>query len=250
VKRGNVFLMVLHMPYAEAAPARLPYATLPVSVLVLPDLLLIVEPRPIGLYKKLREHGPSDLSPDEVMRFALSLLISVAAEYLTALQEINRAVDEIEDHLQGALDNREVLQLLTYQKSLVYFAMALNAIEIMLDKVQKDDAFPWSPENHVLLGDALIEIRQAAHQVGIAQDILTQMMDAFASIVSNNLNTVMKFLAAITIVVNVPTLIASLYGMNVPLPGAGTGSTFGFLLLLSAVLSLGVVWVFHVKEWL
>ena len=120
----------------------------------------------------------------------------------------------------------------------------------MLEKLRKTDVLEWSSENQEILEDVLVEIQQAVYQVGISQNLLTQMMDAIASIVSNNLNTVMKFLTAITIIISIPMLIASLYGMNVPLPGSKSTSALGNLLILSLVLSLLVVVLFRRRDWL
>jgi magnesium transporter len=123
-------------------------------------------------------------------------------------------------------------------------------IQALLQKLSKDEFLSWNNETREGVEDALIEIRQAVNQVEIAQDILTQMMDSFASIVSNNLNTVMKFLTAITIIVSVPTLIASIYGMNVPLPGSTSPTMFWWLLLASGAICFAVAVIFNKMDWL
>lgn len=250
VRRAEAVHIVIHVPYQIDGPSEVPYATAPASLIVLPELLVTIEPREIGLFAKLSHSVPSDLSERGKTQFVLSLLLQVASDYLSFLQAINEAVDDAEDRLQRSLRNQEVLQLLNYQKSLVYFSTALNSIEIMVDKLRKGDFLAWSADELELAEDALIEIRQAVYQVDIAQNILTQMMDAFASIVSNNLNTVLKFLAAITIVISVPMLIATLYGMNVPLPGEGRLETFGLLIGGSTVLSVLVILLFRRWDWL
>jgi len=110
--------------------------------------------------------------------------------------------------------------------------------------------FQAYPEDVDLLDDVLTEIRQAIDVTGISENILSQMMDAFASIISNNLNVVMKFLTSMTIVISLPTLIASFYGMNVRLPGQDHPYVFPLTLLVSLMISLIVVIIFWKKEWL
>jgi magnesium transporter len=250
VRRGEAVHVVIHLPYALDEPSKIPYATAPVSLILLPELLVSSEPRDMGLFEKLIPNAPPKLGDSEKTRFVLNVLLLAASEYLSYLQAINLAVDDAEDHLQRSLRNREVLQLLNYQKSLVFFSTALNSIEVMIEKLRKGEFLSWSPAEMELAEDVLIEIRQAMYQVDIAQDILTQMMDAFASIVSNNLNTVMKFLAAVTIVISVPMLIASIYGMNVPLPGSSNPQSFGLLIVLSVVLSALVIVLLRSRDWL
>ena len=250
VKRGEIVFMVIHLPYQQKDESKIPYATAPVSIFLLPEHLVTIEPKAMGLFEMLSVNPPSGLTPNDKIRFVLNLILHAASEYLINLRDINLAVEETEDHLQSSLRNREVLQLLNYQKNLVYFSTALNSIELMLEKLRNGGFLQWSSEDQDLAEDAQIEIRQAVYLVDIAQNILTQMMDAFASIVSNNLNTVMKFLAAMTIIISVPTLIASIYGMNVPLPGESAMQTFGYLLALSGMLTVLVIILFRRMDWL
>jgi magnesium transporter len=111
-----------------------------------------------------------------------------------------------------------VLELLKYQKSLTYFATALRSNEVMMERVQRTQIFNYYEEDQDLLEDVLTENQQAIQMTNIATELLAAMMDAFASIISNNLNAVMKILAAITIMISLPTIVASFYGMNVDLP--------------------------------
>jgi magnesium transporter len=250
IKRDDVVYLVIHLPYKQQDEPEIPYATAPLSVFLLPEHVITIEPKTVDLIEKISANRPSGLTPHDQTRFVLDLILQAASDYLSYLREINISVDEAEDHLTRSLRNREVLLLLNYQKSLVYFSTSLNSIEMMLEKLRKGDFLQWSSEDQELAEDALIEIRQAVYHVDIAQNILTQMMDAFASIVSNNLNTVMKFLAAVTIIISVPTLIASIYGMNVPLPGESGMQTFGYLLGLSVLLSILVIIIFIRLDWL
>jgi magnesium transporter len=146
------------------------------------------------------------------------------------------------------LYNREVLELLKYEKSLVYFETALKSNELMMERLDRSRMINAYPEDEDLLDDVLTENRQAIQMVGIANNILSQMMDAFASIISNNLNSVMKFLASITIVMAIPTMIASFYGMNVKLPRIHEMYDFGVVVVLSTVSCIIVTLIFRHKD--
>jgi magnesium transporter len=183
-------------------------------------------------------------------RFLLHLFLLTAQQYLVDLRAINKAVDALEDKLQASLRNREVLELLKYQKSLTYFTTALKANQLMMDRLQKGQMFKMFPDDEDLLEDALTEIGQAIEMTNISSGILSQMMDAFASIISNNLNAVMKFLASVTIILALPTLVASIYGMNVTLPLSGHPSAFWAVLGFAVVVSLLVVVIFWRRDWL
>jgi len=143
-----------------------------------------------------------------------------------------------------------VLQLLRYQKSLVYFTTALRANETMLERLQRGEFLKMERRDADLLDDVFTENRQAIVMIEIARDILSQMMDAFASIISNNLNVVMKFLAAVTIILVVPTIIGTFYGMNIRLPLENHPSAFPVLVGLSILSALIVGLIFWKKNWL
>ena len=147
------------------------------------------------------------------------------------------------------MKNKELLELLKYQKSLVHFTTALRSNELMMERLQKSRLFDMHPDDQDLLEDVLTENQQAIEMVTISNDILSQMMDAFASIISNNLNVVMKFLTAVTIILMLPTLVASFYGMNVGLPLQNSPFAFLLTLIVSLALSFVVVLIFLKKNW-
>ena len=147
------------------------------------------------------------------------------------------------------MQNKEVMELLKFQKSLVYFTTALRSNELMMERLQKTPLFHRYPEDEDLLEDVLTENQQAIEMVGIASNILSSMMDAFASIISNNLNVVMKFLASITIVLSIPTIVTSYYGMNVDLPLQGNHFAFLWIIVIFLVLSLLVIFMFIRRNW-
>ncbi len=243
-------LIILRFPYAQGTSADVPFITIPLSIIITEKLIVTITPLATGVMQEFAAGHVRGLSTGKKTRFVLHLLYHIASQYLTQLREINAAVDALEDKLQRSLRNREVMELLKYQKSLTYFTTALKSNELVLDRLQKGQLLQHYPEDDELLDDVLIEVRQAIEMTSISEDILSQMMDAFASIISNNLNVVMKFLASVTIILSVPTLIASLYGMNVRLPLEDHPLAFLLILGFSLAVALFVVIVFWRRDWL
>lgn len=243
-------LIILRFPFAQGPAADIPFITTPLSIILTEKLIVTITPQATGVLQKFVAGHVRGLSTAKKTRFILHLLYHIANQYLVQLREINAVVDALEDRLQRSLRNREVMELLKYQKSLTYFTTALKSNELVLERLQRGQLLQRYPEDDELLDDVLIEIRQAIEMTTISEGILSQMMDAFASIISNNLNVVMKFLASVTIILSVPTLIASLYGMNVRLPLEDHPLAFLLILALSLAVALFVVVVFWRKDWL
>ena len=233
---GEVVLVVLHCPVRRRAEAGAPFVTSPLSVILLPEGVVTVAQQPVEFLAPLLDGKVTGLSTAQAADFVLRVFWQVADAYLSAVREINASVERLEDELKRSLRNEEVLGLLDYQKSLTYFATGMAANELVLQRLQRTPALRLAEHEHELLDDVRIEVRQAIEMVGISDNILSQMMDAFASIVSNNLNSVMKVLTSVTILLAIPTLVASLYGMNVRLPGAPFAHAFGAILLLCLAL--------------
>lgn len=242
---GHV-LVVVRLPIATPT-GPLPYRTTTVAVVLGARCLLTLSRDAVPLAEGL-PHGA--VSPGAPNRFLLQLLALSAARFLECLRAIEREVDRLEDELQGSLRNREVLELLRYQKALVHFMTGLSGNELLLARLQKDPHLCIAPAEAELLEDVQVELRQAIEMTRIAENILSQMMDAFASIISNNLNVVMKVLTSLTILLAVPTLVASLYGMNVRLPLQDHPFAFGGLVTLSVAVSLGLMVIFMRRRWL
>ncbi len=243
-------LIVLRFPVAEAAPADLPYTTIPLTIIITPTLLVTISPRQTGFLQKFADGHVQGLSTVKKTRFVLHLFWQIANAYLQDLRAINVSVDALEDKLQRSLRNQEVLGLLRYQKSLVYFTTALRGNEMVLERLQKGRLIQLYEADDDLLEDVLVEVRQAIEMTAISENILSQMMDAFASIISNNLNVVMKVLTSVTIIISLPSLVASLYGMNVPLPGAEQPLAFLGVLGAAAGIAGLVAVIFWRKDWL
>lgn len=243
---GGARLVMLRAPLG-ATRVDLPYRTVSIAVLLAGNVIVTATVAEGALERLDALHT---LDPSSPTRFVLQLLQRVAERFLADVREIDRRVDALEDRLEVSQRNEEVLGLLRFQKGLVHFETALSADRIMLERLQRDEGFHKTEEDAALLEDALVEFRQASEMVSISTNILSQMMDAFASIISNNLNVVMKVLTALTVLSGVPMLIASLYGMNVPLPLQHHPLAFAFVLGLSAALAVALASFFQRRRWM
>ncbi|MEO0250086.1 MAG: magnesium transporter CorA family protein, partial [candidate division WOR-3 bacterium] len=243
-----VFIL-LRVPRFQGKEHDVPFTTVPVGLVIKSNLVATICKYDTDIFKALCNGKYRLLRTAKRYRFALYLFLETALRYLADLRTINKTTEALEDQLQKSTRNREVMELLKYQKSLTYFATALHSNEVLMERLQRTRMFNQYEEDQDLLEDVLTENQQAIQMVTIATDILSGMMDAFASIISNNLNGVMKALAAITIVINLPMIVASFYGMNVPLPLQEHHFAFWFTLGSSVVL-IGVAALIFIKlDW-
>lgn len=170
-------------------------------------------------------------------RFLFQILHRNSTYFLQYLRNIDKLSDKIEAELHRSMKNKELIQLLGLEKSLVYFSTSLKSNEAILEKLMRVKPIRLYPEDEELLEDVIIENKQAIEMANIYSNILSGTMDAFASVISNNLNIVMKILASITIVLSVPTMIASFFGMNVKLPLMNNNYAFLIIFIISFAVS-------------
>jgi magnesium transporter len=247
-RENGEHLILLRVSYFEGESADIPYITVPLGIILTDHYIVTICRQENEVVQEMMRL--KDLSTVKRNRFVLRLLLRAATRYLTHLRQITKAVDALEDQLQLSTRNKEVLALLKYQKSLTLFTTALKSHELMMKRLQQSQIFRAFEEDEDLLEDVLTETQQAIEMTNISSNILSNMMDAFASIISNNLNTVMKFLASITIIVSLPTLITSFYGMNVKLPFDSHVLAYLGILILVVVLTAAVGIIFWKQDWL
>jgi magnesium transporter len=247
---GDFVLVVMNYPLRCSEATGPPWRTLPLSVLLTPQGVVTLSQAPTPFLLPLLDGQVSALSTDRGPEFVLRVFWQLADACLRGLREINAGVEGLENELKRSLRNEEVLGLLDFQKSLTFFATGMKANELVLERLQRVPTLHWADQDQELLDDVRVELRQAVEMVEIADHVLSDMMDAFASIVSNNLNSVMKVLTSVTIIIAVPTLIASIYGMNVGLPGARNPLAFVGLIGLSVVAAVVLFVVFRRRNWL
>ena len=224
------------------------YITMPLAIVHLDAYIITVCLVETPVLTHIRSGRMKGFSTHKKTRFILQIFYRVATQFLQYLRSINRQSESIEDRLHVSQRNKELFELLELQKSLVYFTTSLRSNEGVFEKMLKNEKVKRYPDDEDLLEDVIIENKQAMEMANIYNGILSGMVDTFASVISNNLNIVMKFLATVTIVMSIPTMIASFYGMNVPLPGHDNPYGFyivlGFALLFASIVAI----IFHKKD--
>ena len=249
-REDGVTLIILRVPYFFGQDEDLPYATVPLGIILTQGYLVTVCKYHTGIAEDLRGYRIKGLSTAKHVRLILHILLVTAQKYLNYLRHIDAAIATVEERLQRSLRNEEVLQLLRYQNCLVYFTTGLKSNQLVMQRLQKSQLFSRFEEDEELLEDVLIENSQALEMTQISENILGQDMDAYASIISNNLNVVMKFLASATIIVSVPSLLAGIYGMNVDLPFQGSPYAFWVVMGAGVLLAVVMLWAFWRRDWL
>ncbi len=247
----NYTMIIVDVPAIDIRDNREYYMTIPMSVLLVKDAIITVCIEENVVLKSFLNSSVRHFHTRMKTRFVLQLLYKNAECYLHYLRIINRKSEEVEDKLHRSTQNRELLELMELEKSLVYFTTSLRSNEVVLEKLMRAESIKKYPEDTDLLEDVIIENKQALEMVNIYSGILSNMVETFASIISNNLNIVMKFLATITIVLSIPTMIFSAYGMNVNLNGmpfALDNQGFAIVIILSIVISVIVAFVFAKKN--
>jgi magnesium transporter len=245
----GAMLIILRVPlYYRHRSASVKFATAPLGIIVVQDKVITVSFYENEILTQYLDgkHRPFRITQQS---FILAINLRTAIYYLKFLKEINRRTNNIENELHQSMRNKELIRLLTMEKSLVFFNTSLKSNEIILERMQRSRWLQEDPDAEDLIEDVIIENKQAIEMANIHSSILSGMMDAFASVISNNLNVVMKFLTSVTIILALPTLIASIYGMNVNLPMQSHPYAFLIVMGLSLSLSILLVVIFIRKKY-
>ena len=224
------------------------YVTIPMEIIISNDFIMTICLKKIDLIQDFLTGKVRTFYTFKKTRFILQLLYKNASYYLQYLRYIDKASNKIEQELNKTMRNKELIQLLELEKSLVYFTTSLRANEMVLEKMMRMEKIKQYQEDKDLLEDVIIENKQAMEMANIYSSILSETRDAFASVISNNLNTVMKTLTSLTIVLSIPTMIFSLFGMNVPLPFMHNANGYIYILLGSIIcIAIGAIIMFRKK---
>lgn len=207
-------LIIIDMPMAEANGENIIYYTTPVSIIIMPSNIITITSVASTVLSRFAEGSVKGVRTDRRTRFVFQLLLSVSARFLTDLKQIDKRSNALEQQLRKSMRNKELINLLDLQKSLVYFQTSLKSNEMTLQKIATNRYIQLYEEDKDLLEDVIIEIKQAIEMAGIYSSILANTLESSASIISNNLNIVMKILTSLTILMAIPTMIFSFYGMN------------------------------------
>ena len=215
------------------------FDTLPLGLIFTPESMITVCSQENKIIGSFNEDTSKFFDTRKKANFMLSILFRAAKFYLRYLNIINKQTESIEDSLKKTTHNKALFQLMEIQKSLVYFTTSLKDNQLVLQKLLRmvnantgnlQSILKFTEDDIDMLEDVIIENKQASEMVEMHRTILESMMDCMASIINNNLNLVMKFLASITIILSIPTMIGSFWGMNVPMPFGS--NSFGFLIVI------------------
>ena len=244
-------LILVDIPSIEERNGKDWFVTIPLAIITTKDVLITVCLEETPVLTSFMDGRVRDFHTFMKTRFILQILYKNATQFLQYLRIIDKKSEVIERKLHQSQKNEELIELLELEKSLVYCTTSLRSNEVVLEKLLRIEKIKKYPEDTDLLEDVIVENKQAIEMANIYSGILSGTMDAFASVISNNLNIVMKFLATVTIVLSIPTMIASFYGMNVNshgMPFADSPYGFAIVLGLTLLLSLFVAYIFNKKD--
>ncbi|WML30286.1 magnesium transporter CorA family protein [Neobacillus sp. OS1-32] len=246
---GRVYIIV-DFPYIVHDESGMAvYETIPIGIVLTEENMITVSLKDSPIIEEFRTNRVKEFFTFKKTRFALQLLFVISSYYLRYLKQINKKTNDIEKVVHQSLKNKELYAFLALEKSLVYFTTSLKANKVVLDKILRFNYLKMYEEDKDLLEDVIIEITQAIEMAETYHTILTGMMNAFASIISNNLNIVMKFLTSITIILALPTMVASFYGMNVNIPFQHIHYSFVIPLVISGFFASLTAFVFWKKKY-
>ncbi len=238
----NYTLILVDVPMIEERNDKDWYGTIPLGIIVTGSMIFTICLEDTPVLTRFMEGRVRSFFTYMKTRFIFQILYRNASMYLRYLRIIDKKSEQVEEKLHLSTRNEELIELLELQKSLTYFITSLRSNEVVLEKLLKVDSIKKYPEDTDLLEDVITENKQAIEMAHVYTGILNSMMDTFSSVISNNVNGVMKFLTTITIVMAIPTMVFSAYGMNLNLNGIPfSGSHDGFLIVILISLALSLV---------
>jgi magnesium transporter len=241
-------LIIMRIP-VKSNDIKLPFHTIPVGIIFKADIRVTISFHKTEMLTDFVTYTQrKNIEIKDNFDLVLKLLLSSSVWYLKYLKQVNQKIKLAEDNLEKSIKNEELQALLQIEKCLVFFMTSLKGNDILLHRIKNIKS---QKENFdiELLEDVEIELRQAQETTNIYSDILTGTMDAYASVISNNMNTIMKQMTSISIILMIPTLIASLYGMNVPNDLQSNPYGIGIIISVSILLSAFGVFLFKRKQW-
>jgi magnesium transporter len=235
----NVVLVVLDIPKVSEIEGIQTLTTLPLGIIITESLIVTVCSQPSTILDDFIAGKIRHFHTAKKTRFLFQIFHRNASTYLHHLRQIERSISRIEVELHRSMKNEELFQMMELEKSLIYFSTSLKSNEAVLERILRTKPLKMYEDDAEFLEDVIIENKQAMEMSQIYLHILNGMTQAFATIISNNLNMVMKFLASITIIIAIPTMIASFYGMNVEdIPLSGQPLAFATIFMISFLISV------------
>ncbi len=250
IETENGFLLVVLRLPKYNKESDIPFTTFPAGIILTNnDTIALISSSDIMEALNLSDSRLKGVADGKRSSVILHIFLKTALLFLKHLKEINRQTGEIENELQKSLKNKELIKLLNIEKGLVFFITSLKSNELMMERLMKTELLSLTTDDKDRLEDVLIDNRQAIEMANIYSNILSGMMDAFASVISNNLNVVMKILTSITIILMIPTLAASIYGMNIELPFQHLPQAFSIISGISFLLLSLCILIFKINKW-
>lgn len=217
------------------------HVTYPLGIIIADNYFITIAARHFTVLDQFCDNLVKDFRSAKKTRFLIQILTLTAAEYLKNLGEVYRNIENKEDILEKSTRNEDLVDLLATEKSLVYFTTSLKENDLVLERLSKGIVLPLYEGDLDLLEDAIIENRQALDMAGIYREILSSITNTYATVISNNLNNVMKFLAGVTIILSIPTIISSFFGMNVSFGTIGENPLSAILIFCASfIISVGI----------
>lgn len=237
-------LILVDIPSAEMRNNRHSYTTIPLGILIAEDVVITVCAEETAVLRSFVEQRVRDFSTKKQMRFTYQVLYNACMVYQSLLRSIDRKRTEIEERIDKNTEDVDLIDLHELESNLVYFATSLRANGVVLDRLTRYGRLRQYSEDQELLEDVIIENRQAIEMTQIYRDIINGTRELMSTVINNRLNNVMKYLAAITIVMSIPTIISGLWGMNVGgkwMPFSSTPHGFAIICLITLLLCVFVM---------
>ncbi len=257
-KEEKQILIILRVPEPVSKGFFIEYKTVPVGIILTEHNIITICTKDHPVFEELISYllKFKDFDFKKPVMFISAFFLVTANIYINFLKQISKVVEEYEKDIFSSIQNEEILRMLYIEKSLTYFNTSLQGNEVVFIKLKSGRYVRFTEEEEELLEDAHIENRQALEMTKLFAEILSNTMDAYTSIVGNNVNFIMKFLASITVILSIPTILFNIYGMNVPLPFVslspfkGTPYAFYIVLGISLVLTFICYLIFRRKRYI
>ncbi len=243
---GGNLLLITRIPFKDENGDIL---TLPLGIIVTKNFLMTISYLPNQIIEDIKSEK-INVATTQRIRFVLKIFERINRNYDKYLDMLSKKAEMIEDQVSVSLTNNEIYQLLQIQKTLIYFSSAIVSNEIVFEKINSGKIFKMYEEDKQIIDDIVLFNKEIYERIKIMRDVLSNTLDAYASVVSNNLNIVMKFLTSVSIILSFSVLIASFYGMNVALPFQNDPLAFWYILLSSALSFVLLYLFFKKKNWL
>ena len=241
-------LIVVDSPATEVKNNEKIYTTIPLGMIVVRDEIIItVSQEKIDAIEKMKRKSKNNyLETEKKSRLVFQILYDIAQDYIRYLTYINKDIEMFEEHMSKSMQNKELQRIMKFEKSMIYFNASVKGNQVVLEKLNRGKAIKLYEEDEEILEDTIIENRQAIEMIQTYSEILNGIIDIFGTMVSNNLNIVMKVLTSITLIISIPTMVSSFLGMNVEFP-FNTG-IIGFYEVVAISIIATVVVTFWLKK--